>query len=70
MLCSGALIDGNIIRLVRGRDFVLGVSGPGGAPASSCIIGKSAVLCTPADTRSFHILPSFYVTKQIGQQIQ
>lgn len=63
MLCSGALIDGSIILFVRGRDFVLGVSGSGGPPVSSCVTAKSALLCTPADTRSFHILPSFYLTK-------
>lgn len=39
----------------------LGGEGVGVGPTPSCTMDKSVLLCTPALTRSFHILPSFYV---------
>lgn len=60
MLCSGALTDGRIERfgcVCGGLGFVSEPSGSRDAP--SFITGKSALLRTVADTRSFHILPSW-----------
>lgn len=53
MLCSGALIDGKIKRFEGGRglDSV-------DASATTEAACKSGLLRAPADTLSFHILPS------------
>jgi hypothetical protein len=66
-LCSGALRDGRIIRLewdLRGRG-----AGPSDsrAPPPSFITGRSPLLRTVADARSFHILPSWLLTNKISE---
>lgn len=60
MLCSGALTDGRIMRFDRGRGFLTTGSGSAGAGAvtPSCGPITSELLRLPADTLSFHILPS------------
>lgn len=66
MLCSGALTDGKIMRFDRCRGFFTATSGSTGAAAPpSCVVGKSELLRLPADTRSFHILPSYTVEEII-----
>lgn len=57
MLCSGALIDGKIRRFEGGRGLD-SVDASATTEAASCITGKSGLLRAPADTLSFHILPS------------
>lgn len=57
MLCSGALIDGKIKRFEGGRGWD-SVDASATTEAASCITGKSGLLRAPADTLSFHILPS------------
>lgn len=56
-LCSGALREGKIMRLVR---FCLGFvpESSESIDPPSFITGKSPLLGTVADTRSFHSLPS------------
>lgn len=58
-LCSGALIEGKIMRLmVAGRCLVPAVDSDSIDPLSF-MMGRSALLRTVADTRSFQILPSW-----------
>lgn len=63
ILCSGALIDGKITRLEGGRGLAP-VGAPGSIAAASCITGRSGLLRgAPPDTRSFHILPSWWLKR-------
>ena len=57
ILCSGALTDGKIIRLDRDVRGLAPASSDSSVPPSF-ITGRSPLLPTVADTRSFHILPS------------
>lgn len=58
-LCSGALTDGRIIRFRLDWDVRGLVPPPSDSSAPpSIMIGRSPLLRTVADTRSFHILPS------------
>lgn len=56
-LCSGALTDGRIIRLDRDVRGLIPASSDSSVPPSF-ITGRSPLLLTVAETRSFHILPS------------
>lgn len=58
-LCSGALRDGRIIRLDREVRGLVPTSSDSRVPPSF-ITGRSPLLRTVADTRSFHILPSWW----------